>query len=85
MNTNVATKRKLIDLPAAALHTLSVKASIDGTNVKNYIERLLLTEADRIERLTDYKIYKTLLETDPEGKVYLNEAETLAFEKRLGL
>ena len=43
MNTAIATKRKLIDIPAGALHTLSIKASIEGTNVKNYIERLLLT------------------------------------------
>jgi len=85
MNTAVTTKRKLIDIPAGALHTLSIKASIEGTNVKNYIEHLLLVEADKIEHLTDYKIYKNLLETDPEGKLYLNEAETFDFEKRLGL
>ena len=85
MNPTVATKRKLIDLPTAALRTLSVKASIEGTNVKNYIERLLLIEANKIERMTDYRIYKNLLETDPDGKVFLNEAEALAFEKRLGL
>ena len=85
MNTTVTTKRKLIDIPAGVLHTLSIKASIEGTNLKNYIEDLLLIEADRIECLTDYKIYKNLLETDPEGKQYLNDAETLEFEKRLGL
>ena len=85
MNTTLPTKRKLIDLPTSTLRTLSIKASIEGTNVKNYIERLLLIEADRIERMTDYRIYKNLLETDPNGKVFLNEAETLAFEKRLGL
>jgi len=85
MNTTIATKRKLIDIPVGALHTLSIKASIEGTNVKNYIERLLLNEADKIERLTDYKIYKSLLETDPEGKQYLTKEETLNFEKRLGL
>jgi hypothetical protein len=85
MNTTTTTKRKLIDIPANALHTLSVKATIEGTNVKKYIERLLLIEADRIESLTDYKIYKSLLESDPEGKQYLTNEETLTFEKRLGL
>ena len=85
MNTTVTTKRKLIDIPSEVHHTLSIKASIEGTNLKNYIEDLLLIEADRIESLTDYKIYKNLLETDPEGKLYLNETETLDFEKRLGL
>jgi len=85
MYTAISTKRKLIDIPTGALHALSIKASIEGTNVKNYIERLLLIEADKIESLTDYKIYKNLLETDPEGKQYLTKEETLNFEKRLGL
>jgi len=45
----------------------------------------LLIEADKKESLTDFKIYQNLLETDPEGKQYLNEDETLNFEKRLGI
>ena len=85
MNTTITTKRKLIDIPVGTLHTLSIKASIEGTNVKNYIERLLLMEAEKIERLTDYKIYKNLLENDPEGKQYLTEEAALSFEKRLGI
>jgi len=85
MNTTMTTKRKLIDIPADTLRALSIKASIEGTNVKNYIEHLLLIEAEKIENQTDFKIYKNLLESDPEGKQYLNDAETLDFEKRLGL
>ena len=85
MNTAITTKRKLIDIPFGALRTLSIKASIEGTNVKNYIERLLLIEADKIESMTDFKIYQNLLETDPEGKQYLTQEETLNFEKRLVL
>jgi hypothetical protein len=85
MNTAISTKRKLIDIPSGALHTLSIKASIEGTNVKKYIERLLLLEADKIESQTDYKIYKSLLESDPDGKQYLTKEEAFNFEKRIGL
>ena len=37
MNTAITTKRKLIDIPFGAFRTLSIKASVEGTNVKNYI------------------------------------------------
>ena len=85
MNTAITPKRKLIDIPPDVLRILSIKAAIEGTNVKNFIEHLLLIEADKIEAITDAKIYRNLLESDPEGKQYLSKEETLSFEKRLGI
>ena len=85
MNTAITTKRKLIDIPSDTLHTLSNKAAMEGINVKNYIEHLLLVEADKIDAITDVKTYINLLENDSEGKQYLNKEETLRFEKRLGI
>jgi len=85
MNAAIITKKKLIDIPHDVLHVLSIKAAMDGTNVKNFIERLLLLEANKIEATTDAKIYLNLLESDPEGKQFLNKDETLSFEKRLGI
>ena len=85
MNTALATKRKLIDIPPDVLNILSVKAAMDGTNVKKFIERLLLIEADKIESIADSQIYAGLLESDPEGKQCLSREERLRFEKQLGL
>ena len=85
MNTAITTKRKLIDIPPDVFGVLSVKAAMDGTNVKNYIERLLLIEANKIESITDTQTYTDLLENDPEGKQYLDREEAMLFEKRFGL
>jgi hypothetical protein len=85
MNTAITTKRKLIDIPPDVLRVLSIKAAIDGTNVKNLIEHLILTEAHKIETATDAQIYLNLLKSDPEGKQYLNNEEKLRFETRLGI
>jgi hypothetical protein len=85
MNTSFAKKRKLIDIPVETLQILSIKAAIGGTNVKNLIENMLLMEADKIDAMAEAEIYTNLLINDPEGKEFLNEEDTLNFEKQLGI
>ena len=85
MDTVITRKRKLIDIQPDVLRILSIKAAMDGTNVKNLIEHLLVVEADKIEATTDAQIYINLLASDPEGKQYLTNEETLRFEKQLGI
>ena len=85
MDTVITPKRKLIDIQPNVLRILSIKAAMDGTNVKNLIEHLLVIEAEKIEASTDTQVYINLLENDPEGKQYLNDEEALCFEKQLGI
>ena len=54
-------KRKIINLDETTFKTLSIMAIEEGTNLKNYIERLLSDIADTYE---DSKLYaKTIDET----------------------
>ena len=85
MYTAIQTKRKLIDVQEDTLRVLSVKAAMEGTNVKNLIEQMIMNEAEKIEEAIEFKLYTSLLQSDPEGKVYLDKAETLTFEKRIGV
>jgi hypothetical protein len=85
MLATLPTKRKLIDLTEDTIRTLSVKAALEGTNVKKLIENMLLSEAIRIEEEAEYAMYVHLLQSDPNGKVYLSQEESLNLEKRLGL
>ena len=85
MLTTLSTKRKLIDIREDTFRTLSVKAAMEGTSVKKFIESMLLNEAKRIEEAAEISMYANLLQNDPYGKVYLDKQETLAFEKRLGI
>ena len=85
MLTTLGKKRKLIDVREDTLRTLSIKAAMEGTSLKKIIEELLIKEADKIEEAAEYKLYVNLLETDPDGKIYLNPEETSTFERRMGL
>ena len=51
-----------------------------GTNLKRYIEQLLIREMEDME---DAEIYKYLVSTRPEGKVMLNEQEQADLESWL--
>lgn len=75
-------RRKNIDIPEKTFRFLSVKAAAKGTNLKNYIEELLIKEAEDIE---DSDLYMYLSSTRPEGKVMLNTQEKKEFEEWLGL
>lgn len=75
-------RRKLIDIPEDVFTTLSMKATAMGMNLKNYIEHLLIQEA---EEMDDAEVYRYLLSTRPEGKVMLTETEQDEFERKMGL
>lgn len=74
------TRRKLIDIPDDVFRTLSIKASAMGINLKNFIEQLLIKEANEMD---DAEIYRYLTSSRPEGKIMLNDKEKTDFEKWL--
>lgn len=76
------TKRKNIDIREDVFRLLSIKAAAAGTNLKNYIEKLLEKE---VEDMDDAELYKYLCKTKPEGEIALSEKEAEEFEKWLGV
>jgi len=78
--TRMTTHRKLIDIPENVFQALSIKAAAMGTNLKKYIEELLVREMEDME---DAEIYKYLAATRPEGKVMLSKDEQADFENWL--
>ena len=86
MNTTqpvrIPTRRKLIDIPEYVFQALSIKAAAMGTNLKKYIEDLLVREMEDME---DAEVYKYLVSTRPEGKIMLSESEQDEFERKMGL
>lgn len=77
-----AKRRKVIDIPEQTFRTLSVRAEASGTNLKAFIEKMLVDYADNAD---DSHLYAYLCEKRPEGKDMLNEEETRSFEDWLGL
>ena len=75
-------KRKNIDIPMDTFRNLSIKAAADGKSLKAFIEYLLIREA---EAINDEELYKYLLDTKPDGNIYLNETEQKDFEDWLEL
>ena len=73
-------KRKIIDLDDTTFKTLSIMAIEEGTNLKNYIEKVLSEIADNYE---DSKLYAKLSKERPEGHDILNQKEKTDFEKWL--
>ena len=71
-SVEMRTHRKLIDIPENVFQALTIKAAAMGTNLKKYIEELLVQEA---EEMDDAEVYKYLVATRPEGKIMLNEQE----------
>lgn len=51
-------------------------------NLKNYIEQLLIQEANEME---DADLYRYLVSTRPEGKIMLSKEEQEDFERSYGL
>lgn len=76
----IDTRRKLIDIPENVFQALNLKAAAMGTNLKKYIEELLIRES---EDMDDAEVYKYLVSTRPEGKVMLNAEEKKDFEEWL--
>lgn len=83
MNTTqtegIPTRRKLKDIPENVFQALTIKAAAMGTNLKKYIEELLVQEAEEME---DAEVYKYLVATRPEGKILLNEQEKDDFMRK---
>ena len=75
-------KRKIIDLDDTTFKTLSIMAIEEGTNLKNYIEKLLSDIAYNYE---DSKLYAKLNKERHEGHVILNQQEKDDFENWLGV
>lgn len=73
----INTRRKLIDIPEDVFQTLNLKATAMGTNLKKFIEDILVRES---EDMDDAEVYKYLVATRPEGKVVLNAEEKKDFE-----
>ena len=80
--TLTPSKRKIINLDETTFKTLSIMAVEEGTNLKNYIEKLLSDIADNYE---DAKLYAKLSKERPEGHVMLNAQEKADFEDWLGV
>ena len=80
--TLTPSKRKIINLAETTFTTLSIIALQQGTNLKNYIEKLLSDIADNYE---DAKLYAKLSKERPEGHVMLNAQEKADFENWLGV
>ena len=75
-------KRKIIDLDDTTFKTLSIMAIEEGTNLKNYIEKVLSEIADNYE---DSKLYAKLNKERPEGHVILKKKKKTDFENWLGV
>lgn len=80
--TTKITKRKVIDIPEDIFRFLSIKAAANGTNLKKYIERLLVKD---VEDMDDSETYAYLSKTRPEGHIMLSDEEQEAFEKKYDL
>lgn len=63
--------------PRDGFQALSIKAAAMGTNLKKYIEDLLVRE---MEDMDDAEVYKYLVSKKPEGKVMISETEQVEFE-----
>ena len=81
-STLTPSKRKIINLGEPTFKTLSIMAIENGTNLKNYIEKLLSDIADNYE---DARLYAKLSKERPEGHVMLDAQEKTDFENWLGV
>lgn len=80
------TKKKVIDIPEDIFRYLSMKAAWQGTNLKKYIEGLLVKDVeDIVANMDDSEAYKWLSEHEPEGHVMVSKAEKHDFENWLGI
>ena len=80
------TKRKVIDIPEDIFRFLSVKAAMQGTNLKRYIESLLAKDVeDMVAGMDDGEAYRWLSKHEPDGHVKVGEKEKQDFENWLGI
>ncbi|GAA6255882.1 hypothetical protein F070042J6_17340 [Bacteroides sp. f07] len=80
------TKRKVIDIPDDIFRYLSIKAAAKGTNLKKYIEGLLVKDVESmIENMDDNEAYRLLSKNEPEGLTPASDVEQEEFRKWLGI
>lgn len=79
---SIPTRRKLIDIPEDVFQVLTVKAAAMGTNLKKYIEDLIIKDSEEME---DAVLYRHLVATRPEGKIPLSKEEKDDFEHWLNV
>ena len=80
------TKRKVIDIPEDIFRFLSVKAAMQGTNLKRYIESLLAKDVeDMVTEMDDSEAYRWLSKHEPDGHVKVEKKEKQDFENWLGI
>ncbi|WP_299577169.1 hypothetical protein [uncultured Sunxiuqinia sp.] len=75
-------KRQIIDLDAHTFKILSIADASKEINIKALIEKSLRKKTKDLE---DANLYTYLAKNDPDGQVYLNSKEQIAFEKEMGL
>lgn len=63
--TKNTTRKKLIDIPEDVFHYLSIKAAIDGTNLKKYIENIIIED---VKNMDDDIVISSLAKAKPSGK-----------------
>ena len=73
-------KRKIIDLDEDTFRILSIRAAVEGTNLKSLIENALKYLAEDIK---DAELYSHLVRNRPEGKERLSAEQKEDFEKWL--
>ena len=80
------TRRKVIDIPDDVFRYLSVKAALQGTNLKKYIEGLLAKDVkDIIKGMDDNEAYRWLSSHEPDGHIKVSGKEKQDFENWLGV
>ncbi len=73
-------KRKLIDIKEPTFRALSIQATLNGDNLKSFIEK----ELDKLaESIADNQAYRSLLASEPDGQVLLSKKEKDDFENWL--
>ncbi|BDD02474.1 hypothetical protein [Persicobacter psychrovividus] len=73
-------KRKLIDIKESTFRVLSIQATLNGANLKSFIEK----ELDKlVESIVYNQAYRSLLTSEPDGQVLLSKKEKGDFERDL--
>lgn len=75
-------KRKVFNLKEDTYNALAAMAARRGDTFNVFVSKVL---DDIVEDYEDRLMYEQLLETDPEGKIKLSEAEKKDFESWLGV
>ncbi len=73
------TRRKIIDLPEAAVRSLSFLAVQNGGNFKNYVEQLLIQKAEEV----DEDAILIALSSTPKALAPLSESRAAKLREKI--